>query len=299
MDIKPIISGEKEDNKKFSIKRDETNNMENLEIKTKSLPSNVKKTLDPYGVIPNGIFKVFVAEKRIKKFNILFFITIFFVSLTTSLLFAFAPSLFQKFLKDGQTKIVWGWYIIPSILGVLSFIALIFDAIELNGIRRSVEYYREQINQGISFTPPFVINLYEKLMRKQVRRTWLVVAIIFYLGLFTLTFWGLKDKKWGALDFNKWIHSSFSNPDLIVYVLCCIILGVLVLFIIGSISRKKRMVDIQMFFGNEVMNYNELAKERSNAHKYWSKVFFISVLVSLVLPIIILLIVKRIVRKKV
>ncbi|CRH46095.1 Uncharacterised protein [Mycoplasmopsis arginini] len=45
------------------------------------------------------------------------------------------------------------------------------DAIELNGIKKSVEYYREQLSEGITFTPPFVISLYEKLMRKQVRRT--------------------------------------------------------------------------------------------------------------------------------
>lgn len=297
MDIKPLITSEGQNVKQIEEKTMVTNNMSDIEIKTKSISSKIRKTLDPEGIIPNGIYKVFRSEKNIKSFNLIIFSLTLIASLTLSLLFAFYPTLFSNFLTEGVTKIPWGWYIAPVLFGVISLVLLIMDAIELNGIKKSVEYYREQLSEGITFTPPFVISLYEKLMRKQVRRTWLVVAILFYVGLFTLIFWALKDVEWKVLDFKKWIHDTFSNPDLVIYILCGIMLMVLFLFIIGTIHRKKRMVDIQMFFGNEVMNYTELSKERSAAHKFWAKVFFLSILILLVIPIIILLIVKKIVKR--
>ncbi|MDP4042676.1 MSC_0882 family membrane protein [Mycoplasmopsis arginini] len=297
MDIKPLITSEGQNVKQIEEKTMVTNNMSDIEIKTKSISSKIRKTLDPEGIIPNGIYKVFRSEKNIKSFNLIIFSLTLIASLTLSLLFAFYPTLFSNFLTEGATKVPWGWYIAPVLFGVISLVLFIMDAIELNGIKKSVEYYREQLSEGITFTPPFVISLYEKLMRKQVRRTWLVVAILFYVGLFTLIFWALKDVEWKVLNFKKWIHDTFSNPDLVVYILCGIMLMVLFLFIIGTIHRKKRMVDIQMFFGNEVMNYTELSKERSAAHKFWAKVFFLSILILLVIPIIILLIVKKIVKR--
>ncbi|MBN4089232.1 hypothetical protein OF364_02475 [Mycoplasma enhydrae] len=298
MDIRPIITGSPDGNTgtHMAISATMTNNMAQMDMKTKSIfkPS---RTLDPLKVIPNGIYKVFKSEITIKTINISLLSVVFFLSFIFCLLFAFSPTSFSQLLKDPSSSVPWGWYIIPVVLGVISIVVLTFESIELSGIKKSILHYRERIAEGESFTPPFVAILYEKLMKKQVRRTWLVVAILFYLGLFTLIFWALKDKSWKALKFQEWIHNSFVNPDLVVYILCGILIGVVVLFIVNSIYRKKRMVDIQNFFGQEVMNYADLLKERSNAHKYWAKVFFISVLVILVIPIITLLIVKKFVKK--
>ncbi|WP_330463213.1 MSC_0882 family membrane protein [Metamycoplasma gateae] len=296
MDIKPIITSNQESISNFSENLN-TNNMSNEDIKTKSISSNINKTLDPLGIIPNGIYKVFRSEKRIKKINISILTVSFIISLISSLLFGLAPSLFLSFLKEGEKVVPWGWYIVPVLFGSLSLTFLIIETIEFSSINKSIIYYREQLSEGVSYSPPFIVNLPYKLTLKQVRRTWLVVAILFYVGLFTLIFWGLKDQKWGLLDFKSWIHGSFSNPDLLVYILCGIMLMVLLLFIIGTIHRKKRIVDVQLFFGNEVMNYSDLTAKKSEAHKFWAKIFFLSILILLVIPIIILLLVKRIARR--
>ena len=111
--------------------------------------------------------------------------------------------------------------------------------------------------------------------------------------IFTLIFWGLKDVKWKHLDFKKWIHNSFPNPELVIYILCGIMAAVLALHISFTIFRKKRTVDIQSFFGNEVMDYNELQEKKSKAHKFYAKIFLISILLILVLPFIIYIILKK------
>ncbi|AZZ65206.1 hypothetical protein DMC14_000030 [Metamycoplasma phocicerebrale] len=298
MDIKPIITGslEANSNNQMAITATATNHMADQDIKTKNIykPS---RTLDPEGVIPNGIYKVFKSETTIKTINIIFLSLVFLTSLILILLFAFSSKSFINFLKDPSKAVPWGWYIIPVLLGTISIVVLTFESIELSGIKKSILHYRERISEGESFTPPFVAILYEKLMKKQVRRTWLVVSILFYVGLFTLIFWAIKDTSWKVFKFKEWILNSFSNPDLVVYILCGILITVVILFIVNSIYRKKRMVDIQNFFGQEVMNYTDLSKQRSDAHKFWAKVFFISILVVLVIPIITLLIVKKVVKK--
>ena len=68
---------------------------------------------------------------------------------------------------------------------------------------------------------------------------------------------------------------------------------VLALHISFTIFRKKRTVDIQSFFGNEVMDYNELQEKKSKAHKFYAKIFLISILLILVLPFIIYIILKK------
>ncbi|MGX9339783.1 MSC_0882 family membrane protein [Mycoplasma sp. 2261] len=299
MELKPIITNSSQSSDvvaKYSEMLT-VNNMSGAEIKTKSLSSNIKKTLDPEGLIPNGIYKVFRAEKSLKKFSISAYLFVFFLALISCLLFAFAPSLFSSYLSQDIKLVPWGWYVSPILFGLISLVLLILDVIDLNALSKSVDDYREKIKQGISFAPPFIASLYEKLMRRQVRITWFVVAILFYVGLFTLAFWGLKDTQWWILNFKDWIHKAFSDPNLVIYILCGIMLGVLLLFIIGTIQRKKRMVDIQVFFGSDVMSNTELSKIRAEAHKFWAKIFFISVLVLLVIPIIILLIVKRIMKR--
>ncbi|TPR53903.1 MSC_0882 family membrane protein [Metamycoplasma neophronis] len=292
MGIKPILTGE--DTKQLNIPTATfSSHVYEQTMETKTFGAK-NKIFDPKGIIPNGIYSVFRQEINIKKIMLSIDAIIFFIALITSLIFGFAPGLFNK-TENYHTP--WGWYIVPVFLMVLTLSNFIFESIELTGIKRNIAVYRESIKAGSSSTPPFISLLYRKLMLKQVYRTWIVVAIIFYVGLFTLAFWGLQDKKWGKLDFNKWIHNSFPNPNIVVYVLCGIMGLVLILFIINTIFRKKRMVDIQSFFGNEVMNYSELAEKRSKAHHKCAKIFFLSILVILVLPFILYIILKKTVLK--
>lgn len=292
MSLKPIISGQSlNTNNDFSTET-VANRLAYETLQTKALSTKDKNRLkDPQGIIPNGIYKVFSLEKSVKLASIITSLIIFLISGILIALFATSPSLFIN--TANNEKIKWGWYIIPSIAIVLTFYLMTIELIELIGISRSVVAYRDSIKLGAISTPPFITLLYRKLILKQVRRTWLVVAIIFYVGIFTLIFWGLKDVKWKHLDFKKWIHNSFPNPELVIYILCAIMAVVLALHISFTIFRKKRTVDIQSFFGNEVMDYNELQEKKSKAHKFYAKIFLISILLILVLPFIIYIILKK------
>lgn len=292
MSLKPIISGQSlNTNNDFSTET-VANRLAYETLQTKALSTKDKNRLkDPQGIIPNGIYKVFSLEKSVKLASIITSLIIFLISGILIALFATSPSLFIN--TANNEKIKWGWYIIPSIAITLTFYLMTIELIELIGISRSVVAYRDSIKLGAISTPPFITLLYRKLILKQVRRTWLVVAIIFYVGIFTLIFWGLKDVKWKHLDFKKWIHNSFPNPELVIYILCGIMATVLVLHISFTIFRKKRTVDIQSFFGNEVMDYNELQEKKSKAHKFYAKIFLISILLILVLPFIIYIILKK------
>ncbi len=292
MSLKPIISGQSLNTNNDFNTETVANRLAYETLQTKALSTKDKNRLkDPQGIIPNGIYKVFSLEKSVKLASIISSLIIFIISAIFITLFITSPSLFIN--TTNNEKIKWGWYIIPSIAIVLTFYLMTTELIELIGISRSVVAYRDSIKLGAISTPPFITLLYRKLILKQVRRTWLVVAIIFYVGIFTLIFWGLKDVKWKHLDFKKWIHNSFPNPELVIYILCGIMAAVLALHISFTIFRKKRTVDIQSFFGNEVMDYNELQEKKSKAHKFYAKIFLISILLILVLPFIIYIILKK------
>lgn len=292
MSLKPIISGQSLNTNNDFNTETVANRLAYETLQTKALSTKDKNRLkDPQGIIPNGIYKVFSLEKSVKLASIISSLIIFIISAIFITLFITSPSLFINIANN--EKIKWGWYIIPSIAIVLTFYLMTIELIELIGISRSVVAYRDSIKLGAISTPPFITLLYRKLILKQVRRTWLVVAIIFYVGIFTLIFWGLKDVKWKHLDFKKWIHNSFPNPELVIYILCGIMATVLALHISFTIFRKKRTVDIQSFFGNEVMDYNELQEKKSKAHKFYAKIFLISILLILVLPFIIYIILKK------
>lgn len=293
MALKPIVSGSIQRSAEFATETT-ANRIAYETLQTKALSSDrVKnKLVDPEGIIPNGIYKVFRLERNVKLASIIISSIVAFFSLLFCILFAAAPKIFSN---DGKVK--WGHYIIPVILLGLSIYMFIIELIELIGISRSVVFYRESIQRGAISTPPFITLLYRKLIMKQVRRTWFVVAIIFYVGLFTLIFYGLKDVDWKGLHFKKWIDNTFKNPMAVVYVLCAIMLVSLILHIALTIFRKKRLVDIQSFFGNEVMDYNDLQEKKSKAHRFYAKIFFISILVLLIIPFIIYIVLRKTVWK--
>ncbi|MTH75918.1 MSC_0882 family membrane protein [Metamycoplasma hominis] len=299
MDIKPTTTGSNSDSSKnIEIPtRTFENHMVEDSMNTQNLQQISYKIKDPQKIIPNGIYSVFQREMNIKKISILWNFSILFLSVIAILLLYFLPNLFN-FSNAKDFKIKWAWYIIPAIFIVISLTRFTIELIELSGIHKSIDMYRITIKNGATSTPPFIALLYKKLMIRQVRQTWAVVAIVFYIGVFIGIFWGLKDAKWGLLDWQKWIHNTFPKPEILIYVLCGIIGLVLILFIFSTIFKKKRMVDIQSFFGNEQgMNFVELDESKRKAHIFYAKIFFISIAVLIVLPFIIYIILKKTVLK--
>ncbi|ENY68884.1 Hypothetical protein, predicted transmembrane protein [Metamycoplasma auris 15026] len=301
MEIKPLIINHQSNDLLVVDEKTNTSQIATMvDTSNTENPSDKTKMLDPERVIPNEIYKLFSSEKIQKKINLILFSVVFLFSVIACLIFAFAKDLFIKLkLVDESIKAIpWGWYVIPTILIIISFTYFSLNLIEFISIKKSIIFYRVELRKGNQKAPQYIEKLYLRLLKKQVRRTWLAVAFLFYVGVFTLIFWALKDQKWGKLDFKKWIHNSFSNPNILVYTLCGIMLLVLMLFIIGTIYRKKKISDIQVFFGSEIMDYKDYAEIKTKTHKFWAKVFFLSVLIILIIPAIILLIVLK-VRKRI
>ncbi len=242
---------------------------------------------DPEGVIPNGIYKVFKHEKGRQKFLLIFFgIIMIGLILWLSLL---STVFFKKvhpfwFVPSAVAIILTGWKLISTIL----------DARHLS---QSIAIYRESLLAGSRLTPPFISNLYIKLYKSQAKQNWIVIAFLFYGIIFTLLFWWLKDANWWIFTFKDWIHDLTKNPEFVGFLLIVIMIGVLIFHIYFTVYRKKRIIDIQSFFGNEVISQAEIDEIVKNKNKVYRRAFFISVLVVLVLPFIGWIIYKKLIKK--
>ncbi|MBN0919350.1 MSC_0882 family membrane protein [[Mycoplasma] gypis] len=278
-------------------------------VETKSFVSYNQKTIDKEGKIPNGIMKVFRSQKRVKIFNITATLILLIASAILFTLFVLKPSLINKEV----TKAPIIWYILLTIFDALVLWKLINDSIELHSLKMSIREYRHSIEQGTNDVPSFVLLLYRKLSLNQVTQNWITIATVFYLGVFTLIFWALKDQQWikkdgvqytdGSgtvylLDFKRWISESFPNPVFWVTIFCVIILCIVVLHIVFTIMRKAKLSSIQSFMGSGSLDYNQVAQDKQSRNRLLAKIFFLSILVILVIPFIVYFIAKRIVIRK-
>lgn len=242
---------------------------------------------DPKGVIPNGIYKVFKHERSKQKFLICFLsliligIAIWIILLSTVYLSKTNPF----------------WFVPSSVSFILVTWKLIFIILDNIHLNRSIDMYRESILANSRLTPPFISNMYLKLFKSQVRQNWIVVVFMFYGIIFTLLFWWLKDVDWWIFHFSVWIKSVVNNPETVGFVLVSILVVTLVMHIYFTIYRKKRIIDIQSFFGNEVISSVEINEIVRSKNKTYSRMFFMSVLIVLVIPFIGWIIYKKLIKK--
>ncbi|MGL6125179.1 MAG: MSC_0882 family membrane protein [Metamycoplasmataceae bacterium] len=253
-------------------------------INSIKISSNFKQ--DPKGVIPNGIYKVFRHENS----RFLFVFILGSVILLSQIILI---SLIATVLNWG-----WFWYIPTTVVGISSIAKLIYNFIEYRGLKNSVNVYRDDLASGLKTTPPFISNIYIKLYKKQVTHNWITIAVLFYGSIIVLLFWWLKDVSWWIFDFKLWISELGPQPnDLVIYIIIGLI-GLMCVHIWFTIFRKKRIIDIQSFFGNEVISQIEIQKIVSDMNKSYRRIFFLSILVVLVIPIIVRLILNKIRSKK-
>ena len=198
------------------------------------------------------------------------------------------------FLTSWKSSIHWFWNVPLMITLGLSLTKFVFVSLEMRHLNVSVKMYRESLVAGSKLTPPFISALYLKLFKKQTRQNWIVIAFIFYGSIITLLFWWLKDANWWIFEFDVWIKNLTKNPQLVGAIMICILVLALILHIYFTIYRKKRIIDIQSFFGNEVISQLEIDTIVSNQNKKYRRFFFLSIIIILVLPFIIRIIYKKI-----
>lgn len=234
-----------------------------------------KTSTDPNGVIPNGIYKVINWEKKRQLITLVLSGLISLASIIMIVLY------FTVFSSS------WISLVIPSVIVLFSIYKLMITLGEKKYLSKSIQRYTEDLVIGISDTPPFISRLYMSLNKKQVRHNWITFTLMFYGGLFTLILWWLKDTSWWIFDFSKWIHGLFSNPELMVILFTVSLAIVIVLYIVLTIQRKKRILEIDSYFGSQMMSQSELETMKRDMNKTYRRLFIISVMVILIIPFVV------------
>ncbi len=242
---------------------------------------------DPKAIIPNGIYKVFKHEKNKQLFLIIFSSILLIANIIWFILMA-------TIYKEKVNKF---WYAPASFSFCLISWKLITILLNTKQLNASINLYRESLMEGSRLTPPFVTNMYLNLYKSQTRQNWIVLAILFYGIIFILLFWWLKDVQWWIFDFSGWIRAIAHNPENIGIILITILITTLAMHIYFTIYRKKRIIDIQSFFGNEVISQLEIDELVKEKNKHYAKIFFISILIILVFPFFIWIVYKKFIKK--
>lgn len=76
------------------------------------------------------------------------------------------------------------------------------------------------------------------------------------------------------------------------------LIAIAFMHIVFAIQRKKRILEIDAYFGLTLIPEGELATIKEVRNKFWRRVFILSVMTILVIPLITMLIMKLISRKK-
>lgn len=150
---------------------------------------------------------------------------------------------------------------------------------------------------GLTSTPQFLARMYKGLHRKQISHNWFTMSVIFYGGISTLLLWWLKDTSWWIFDFKSWISSLFASPDLMAWIFTISLIVAIGIHILFAINRKKRILDLDSYFGEALMSESDIQSIKTSMNKMYRRLFIISLMVLLIIPIVVKFVLKMI-RKK-
>ena len=256
-----------------------------------SMPIRAEKlstttTEDPKGDISAGLYKIIRWEK-IRQIVVLSVIGT--MLLCSSIMIALFAAVYNS---------SWAAYIIPS--GVAGFCLFkVFNTFtEMAYLKKAVVKYREDIRAGLATTPPFLEKIYSKLHIKQIRHNWAVVFVLFNGTIITLLLWWLKDVHWWIFDFKAWVKDLFSDPTLMTWIFTFSLVGILVAHLIMTIQRKRRILEIEAYYGTTLVSAADMEKIKEIKNRTYRRLFIWYVVVILVLPLIVWMIVKLLRRRK-
>lgn len=253
-------------------------------IRHSTLPQKIAR--DPSGVISNGIYKV-IRWERLRQMIVLFFALA--IALACSILIILYDTLYHS---------NWSSYIFPIIILAISVYKIIISLIEMRALKKAVTRYRADLAVGVSHHPPFIVKIYRSLHVKQVVHNWLTFFLILHGGLLTLILWGLKDVSWWIFEFDKWIEAIFYNPDLMQWIFTIAIIVIALIHVVFTIQRKKRVLDIDAYFGETIISISDIEEIKKQYNKLCRRLFIGYILVILVIPLLVKWILKFIRRKK-
>lgn len=241
------------------------------------------------------IEKIYKGQLAINSFWLLLTTILFLSSVTAVLIF-----LFSNFFE----KVEWTWYIIPAVVGIVSLIKMIIAAIEKSAITKGMKSYINSLKFGEKILPNFLFKYYKQLVLKQISHIWVTIFVLFYGSLFTGLLYSLKDVVVEfagiTINFKQMILTFIPNTNLFFIVAISFMAIFLSITIFFWIWRKKKILDVENIIGIEASVKTDIQNIKRSRNKSWIKLFIFSIFVISVLPIIILLILKRFIagRKK-
>lgn len=225
--------------------------------------------------IPNGIYRVIKWEKTRQLFTI---------SLNIALIITAA---ILVILYQLNFNVTWIAYTVPTAIFLLSGWKLFSTIFERKALKRDVIRYKEDLKIGLESTPQFIARMYMKLHEKQVAHNWFTIATLFYGGTTTLLLWWLKDVSWWIFDFKQWISNMFDNPTTMAWLFTILLLGVSILHIIFAVQRKKRILEIDSYFGGALAPQSEIESIKQARNKTYRRIFLISIMIILIIPMVV------------
>lgn len=255
----------------------------NLPVKKQSLSTKVVK--DPNGVISNGIYKVIRWESLRQ---------IITLSLSGAVFLAMGILIG---LYAGVYHTAWISFVVPCAVALLSGYKAVVTLVERGWLRKAVDKYKEDLKIGLTSTPPFIARLYVDIHKKQIGHNWLTFFLLLNGGIITVLLWWLKDAHWWIFKFDEWIHSMFANPTLMSWIFTIALISIAALHIVMAIQRKKRILDIDAYFGSNIVPMADLEQIKATKNKTYRNLFIWYVMIVVIIPILIKLIIKVLRRK--
>lgn len=253
---------------------------------TKLSLSTPKVVTDPTGQISNGIYRVIHWEMLRQFITIIVSGTLLLGAIILIILFSTA------------FKTSWPGYIIPVMMILLAGYKFFISLIEKSALKKAVTRYKEDLRIGLTSTPPFIVKLYQNIYKKQVGHNWLTFFLLLNGGILTILLWWLKDVSWWIFDFEGWIHAMFNNPTLMSWIFTVSLLAIAVVHIVMAIQRKKRILEIDAYFGSQIVPTADINEIKSSRNKAYRRLFIIYVMVILIIPLIVKMCMKLFRRSK-
>lgn len=190
----------------------------------------------------------------------------------------------------------YGFYAFPSLI-ILFFLYVLFNSLierkSLNKLIENLTFKNDIVSDSL------IDDFYIKLQKKQVNSVWFCIFYVFYLGAFTLIFWGIQNQNWfdGFLNFQLWINSSFPEPFTPYWAtifFTSTIISIILITVSGTLIRRNSSINFLTYFGEGIVKIEVVNEIKKSRNKLYAKIFFFSILAILIIPLIFYFVVKGI-----
>ncbi|QSF13749.1 MSC_0882 family membrane protein [Mycoplasma sp. Mirounga ES2805-ORL] len=268
--------------------------------------TSAKVYRDPKNQISPRAYKVVRSEKILKLTLMLIHYIIMFLAIGMFLI-TYAPKITSyKILFD---KVYNGYLFLFATVAFIAFCFGTKNLIEKAQWAKTIQRYRDAISIGDYASSNTFHNAYRKIVLKDVNLTWGLIFILTYQGIITAIIYGLYvSGSWDLttkvleIHFNwpAWLDGSFKNTVAFCIISGSIMIGLIIAFSVIILFDKKRLGDIDEFFGEKSIEiHDQIEKAKKERNKMWLRIYVVLVVLTILLPIAIFLVALwRSIRKK-